>query len=183
MNKKITAAILGLSIVLAAGAASADASGGFYTRGRVLKVEPVFETVRVNRPEEQCWDERVPARGGPYSGYRSHTPAIAGAIIGGVLGHQIGSGSGRDWATAGGALLGSSVGRDAYASSHYPPSNSYVVERRCDRVDHFENRRELVGYRVKYEYDGRTFWTRTDEDPGKWVEVKVDVHASETPYR
>jgi uncharacterized protein YcfJ len=184
MNKKVTATILGLSAMVAASAAIAEPNGGFYTRGRVLKTEPIFETVRVNRPEERCWDERVPVRTTrPYPGNRSYTPAIAGAIIGGVLGHEIGAGSGQDWATAGGALLGGSIARDAYNRPRYAPETSYVVERRCERVDHFEDRRELVGYRVKYEYDGRTFWTQTHEHPGKWVEVKVDVHANEAPHR
>jgi uncharacterized protein YcfJ len=48
--------------------------------------------------------------------------AIAGALLGGVLGHQVGGGRGRDVATAGGAvaggLIGSNVGRgDGVTSS------------------------------------------------------------------
>ena len=45
--------------------------------------------------------------------------AIAGALIGGVLGHQVGGGSGKDIATVGGAVaggvIGSNVGRDGSA--------------------------------------------------------------------
>ena len=36
--------------------------------------------------------------------------AIAGAIIGGILGHQVGGGRGRDVATAGGAVAGAAIG-------------------------------------------------------------------------
>ncbi|MFG5408293.1 glycine zipper 2TM domain-containing protein [Piscinibacter sakaiensis] len=45
---------------------------------------------------------------------------MAGAVIGGILGHQIGGGSGRDAATAigifGGAVAGSKVNRQAPAT-------------------------------------------------------------------
>lgn len=54
--------------------------------------------------------------------------AVAGAIIGGVLGNQIGSGSGRTAATVGGAvvggLVGNEVGRDRDGNR---------IERRCER--------------------------------------------------
>ena len=62
----------------------------------------------VGTPEQRCWIEReqvVQDRGG------ANVPAaIAGAVIGGVLGHQIGGGRGQDIATAGGAVAGAAVG-------------------------------------------------------------------------
>lgn len=62
----------------------------------------------VATPEQRCWVERERV-GQDRSG--SNVPAaIAGALIGGVLGHQVGGGSGRDIATAGGAVAGAVVG-------------------------------------------------------------------------
>jgi uncharacterized protein YcfJ len=62
----------------------------------------------VGPPEQRCWIEHeqvVQDRGG------ANVPAaIAGAIIGGVLGHQVGGGRGQDIATAGGAVAGAAVG-------------------------------------------------------------------------
>lgn len=56
----------------------------------------------VATPEQRCWVERE--RVGPNRGDSNNVPAaIAGALIGGILGHQVGGGSGRDIATAGGA--------------------------------------------------------------------------------
>jgi uncharacterized protein YcfJ len=57
---------------------------------------------------QRCWVEREQVtqdRGG------ANVPvAIAGAIIGGILGHQVGGGRGQDIATAGGAVAGAAVG-------------------------------------------------------------------------
>jgi uncharacterized protein YcfJ len=54
-------------------------------------------------------------------GDRNVGGAIAGALIGGVLGHQVGGGTGKDIATVGGAVaggvIGSNVGRDGSTSS------------------------------------------------------------------
>jgi len=55
-------------------------------------------------PEQRCWVDRqqvVEDRNVP--------GAIAGAVIGGILGHQIGGGHGRDIATVGGAVAGGAV--------------------------------------------------------------------------
>lgn len=62
----------------------------------------------IRTPEQRCWIEReqVPQNQGD-----SRVPAaIFGAVIGGILGHQIGGGSGRDLATVGGAAAGAAVG-------------------------------------------------------------------------
>jgi uncharacterized protein YcfJ len=63
---------------------------------------------------QRCWVEREPVaqvRNSPNVG-----GALVGAVIGGILGHQVGGGFGKDVATAGGALaggvIGSNVGRD-----------------------------------------------------------------------
>jgi uncharacterized protein YcfJ len=62
----------------------------------------------VGPPEQRCWVEREQVaqdRGG------ANVPgAIAGALIGGILGHQVGGGRGQDIATAGGAVAGAAVG-------------------------------------------------------------------------
>lgn len=64
-----------------------------------------------------CWREPV--------GSRSYTPEIAGAIVGGAIGNQFGSGSGRDIATVAGAALGGSVGHDY--KNRYHGGNYRVV--------------------------------------------------------
>lgn len=39
----------------------------------------------------------------------------------------------------------------------------------CKLVAHYEIRRKLSGYRVKYEYRGRIYWTETKYQPGRFI--------------
>lgn len=165
---KKTVAVLALGLVAFTGNIMADNS--FYDKARVVKAKPLYETVRVNYPEERCWNERVEHRGRSRSD--SHTPTIAGAILGGVVGNQFGKGNGKKAMTVAGALLGGSIGNDMGRR----PSRSYVsTERRCELIDNYSEHEELVGYRVKYKYNGKMFWTRTDSDPGRYIQVHVSV--------
>jgi len=160
--------ILALGIFAAPGMLLAD--NGFQDKARVLSSQPLYEIVRVNQPEERCWNERVRHRGGSRSD--SYTPTIAGAIVGGVVGNQFGKGRGKDVMTVAGALLGGSIGNDMGKK----PTHGYVTsERRCELVDHYREHEELVGYDVKYKYKGKVFHTRTDRDPGKFINVHVSV--------
>jgi uncharacterized protein YcfJ len=66
----------------------------------------------VGPPEQRCWVERqqvVEER----RGEANVGGAIAGALLGGILGHQVGGGRGRDVATAGGAVAGGLIGSNA----------------------------------------------------------------------
>ena len=58
----------------------------------------------VGPPEQRCWIERE--RVAQDRGEPNVPGAIAGAVIGGILGHQVGGGRGQDVATVGGAVAG-----------------------------------------------------------------------------
>lgn len=64
----------------------------------------------VGAPTERCWIEREQATA-------RERPDVArgalGAVIGGVLGHQVGGGTGRDVATVGGAVVGGLIGANS----------------------------------------------------------------------
>jgi uncharacterized protein YcfJ len=72
----------------------------------------------VGPPEQRCWVERQQVveggRGEPNTG-----GAVLGAIIGGVLGHQVGGGRGKDVATAGGAIAGAVIGGNSGGGAAY----------------------------------------------------------------
>ena len=59
-------------------------------------------------PTQRCWVEReqvVQNVGGDNAG-----AVIAGTLLGGILGHQVGGGRGKDLATVGGAIAGATLG-------------------------------------------------------------------------
>jgi uncharacterized protein YcfJ len=166
--------IAGITLTMAAlaipGGAFADHGVGFVDTARVISAEPVYETVRVARPVEECWTERVVYQ----DGHRhSYTGTIAGGIIGGVVGNQFGRGRGKTAMTVAGTLLGASIGRDV--SSRSPPSYTAGRVNRCEVVERYEEQEQLAGYRVKYRYKGEIFVTHTDEHPGKYIRVSVNV--------
>lgn len=172
----ITAAVL----AALAGAAQAEPYGD---RARVLSAQPVHERIPVNR--EQCWNEqqRVYEEGRVT---RSDTGApigagtVLGAVVGGVIGHQFGNTSGgRDRGTAVGAIVGGLVGNQVDRNNAAPPPDAPPPEpvtrevQRCKVVQ--EVREAVVGYDVRYEYNGREFSTRMPRDPGRMIHVRVDV--------
>ena len=190
MNRQsvlIAAAALSLMVVPLAGAGNAKHRGPYYDFADVLQVKPITESVRVSTPRQQCWQEEVyhPAAQ-PYSGNqpanRSYTAEILGAIVGAGIGHQFGSGRGQDLATVAGAVLGGSVGRDIkYQNQRYKrhgqhTSGGYTeMVERCETVQDYHSEEVIVGYRVKYSYNGRDYTSRMSRDPGERVRVRVAV--------
>lgn len=143
---------------LAAVAAMASAQ----EQGRVLSATPIVQQVGI--PQQVCGNETV------YSGNRTTGGgAVLGAIVGGAVGNSIGKGSGRAAATAIGVLGGAAVGNQIEGSDQ----PQYQNVQRCSTETYYENR--TVGYNVVYEYAGRQYTTRTQNDPGRWIPVNVNV--------
>jgi uncharacterized protein YcfJ len=111
--------------------------------------------------EKRCWVERNQVAGGD----RNVGGAIAGALIGGVLGHQVGSGSGKELATVGGAvaggLIGSNVGRDNNYASH--------DVRRCETTSSGTPEYWDVSYRFK----GTDHRVQMSAAPGSTIAVNA----------
>ncbi len=142
----------------------------YYVDAPVVRVEPLYRTVRVDRPRRECWDEEVYVE---RPAYRSHTGTILGGIVGGVLGHQVG-GSHHGLATAAGTVLGASVGRDMSARRRVD-DGYYTSRERCDVRHEYTREQRNDGYRVTYAYAGREHVTITDYDPGDRIRVRVAV--------
>ena len=174
MKTVLKAITVGLALSLASAGALADRGRGhgFRDTAKVVRVTPLYRTVQVNRPEEQCWVERV--RHSERTVRRDYAPTIAGAVVGGVVGNQLGRKRNRDLFTVAGAVLGAAVGHQ-YSDRDDRRRVWFTKERRCETVDNYVEQEELVGYRVKYKYRGKLFTTRTKEHPGRRIRVKVGV--------
>jgi uncharacterized protein YcfJ len=179
------AALFGLAL-----SASAQNTGAFSDYAEVLRVEPIFRTVQVSNPVQQCWQEPVSyqqnvghghryARGGQGRG-RSYTGPIVGGVVGGLLGNQFGKGDGRTLLTVAGAVLGASVGNDVSRRSHRRARHQQtrtvtVSEQRCSTSQNYTQRQQNDGYLVEYRYQGRVYSTRMAYDPGRRLPVSVQV--------
>jgi len=145
----------------------------FIDEAKVISASPIYETVTVNEPETRCWNEQVYHRR-PNNRNDSYTPTIAGAIVGGAVGHQFGKGDGKDVMTVAGMLLGGSIGNDL-GKKPVQGRRYATTEKRCETVDNYRETRELVGYNVQYKYRGKSYWTETNSDPGKYLQLKVSI--------
>lgn len=142
----------------------------------VLRVDPVFENVRVSEPREECYDTEVRRSGGRYD--NTNTGTIVGAIVGGALGNQVGKGDGRKAATIAGAVIGGAVGREVDANDN-PSGSRRSVETRCRVVESGYDERRIVGYDVEYRYRGEVFFSRLGYDPGEKLRVRVSVEPAD----
>ena len=180
MNRTRITASVALGAALYSTGALADGplygaqGNAYYAYAKVVDVEPIVRVVRVSSPERRCCDEEVthyaPAPREP----GSYTPMILGGIVGGLVGNQFGSGRGNTALTAAGALLGASVGRDR-AFPRGVGRRHAAIERRCQVTEAFREEERVDGYRVTYSYQGRSFVTRMDHDPGPEMQVRVSV--------
>lgn len=150
-------------------ASGADANGPKYAK--VVSVDPVRENV--NNPKEVCHDEVVNTTTPPKDEHQIAGTAI-GAVVGGVLGNQVGGGKGRTLATVAGAVGGGYAGKKIEQSRQHATTTS-SVQRRCSTVNNTTTK--LVGYDVRYEYNGVTRTVRMDHDPGDRVQVQEGVTA------
>lgn len=134
---------------------------------RVRPSERVFEApitsarAVVGAPEERCWVERQQVT---TSGDNGTVGTIAGALIGGVLGHQVGRGTGRDIATVGGAIAGAAVGSNVGRNS----GNQYAQNvQRCEAVPS----KTPAYWDVTYEFHGVEHRAQLSSEPGRYITV------------
>jgi uncharacterized protein YcfJ len=140
----------------------------------VTRVEPIYESRQIVRPQEQCWTESVPVRSS--SEPHSYTAPILGAIVGGALGNALGHhDSNKKVGTVVGAALGGSIGRDIGNRNGGYQQTAYRDEEMCRTVERSSYRDEVVAYRVNYRYHGRDYTTEMPYDPGARIPVHVDV--------
>ena len=117
-------------------------------------------------PERRCWIEHEQVLDDDRGG--ANVPgAIAGALIGGILGHQVGGGRGKDLATAGGAVAGAAVGANVGRSSGGQQVRTQDVER-CSTVP---SQGPPAYWDVTYDFRGEEHRVQLKSRPGATVTV------------
>ena len=119
----------------------------------------------VGPPEQRCWVEReqvVQERS------NANVPgAIGGAIIGGILGHQVGGGRGQDIATVGGAVAGAAVG----ANIGRDRSGQQVQTQDVQRCENVQSQARPDHWDVTYTFRGQEHRVQMTAPPGATITV------------
>lgn len=140
-----------------------------YEYATVLESIPITRMVRVSEPRQICEDIPVEYR----RERRSGAGVALGALIGAAVGHHAGRHSDHEAAgTVIGAVVGSQIGREV---SPREVTIERDLETRCRTVESSYSEERVVGYRVVYRYNGRTYETELPDDPGSSLRVQVDV--------
>jgi uncharacterized protein YcfJ len=129
---------------------------------RIREVPVTSARAVVGPPEQRCWVAREQV-----AGQRSEPNvggAIAGALIGGILGHQVGGGTGKDLATAGGAVAGGVIGSRVGGNDGAPTSRDV---RRCESTASTTP----AYWDVTYIFRGQPHHVQMREEPGRTIQV------------
>jgi uncharacterized protein YcfJ len=140
-----------------------------YGYAQVLRATPVYEMVRVRVPEQRCEgnSSRDDGTGG----------TVAGALVGGALGNQVGKGDGRKASTIAGAVIGGVIGR------RIDRNNSVAGTGRCRMVEVERDERRITSYDVEYQYKGEKYMSRLDADPGIRLRIRIAVSPDDPSLR
>jgi uncharacterized protein YcfJ len=168
MDKSLVTGLV-IGAVVAAGA-GAFAGIKLMNKGpeyaQVLKVTPLTKTIHT--PRQECHDVTVTQQA-PVKDQHQVVGSLAGAVLGGVLGHQVGGGSGRDLATIAGAAGGGYAG-NRIQKNLQDKDTVTAVQQQCSTV--YDQSQKQTGYDVRYRLDGREATVKMDHDPGDRIAVR-----------
>jgi uncharacterized protein YcfJ len=167
MNKSMI-----IGTILGAGVATAGGAIGSYQLlkapdyAEVISSTPVVKQTKI--PHEECHDETV-VHQKPVKDENRIAGKLIGAVAGGVLGHQVGGGSGKKVATVAGAVAGGYAG-DKVQGNMQKNDTYTTVEQRCKTT--YETREDITGYDVVYRLEDKESSVRMTYDPGNKIPVE-----------
>lgn len=167
MDKSLLTGIaVGVAIATAGGAIAGYQMMDHQQYAEVVNVEPLKEKIR--KPRQECHDEVVTHKRPVKDENRIAGTAI-GAVVGGLLGNQVGGGNGKKIATVAGAAAGGYAGNKT--QEHMQDGDTYTTtEQRCKTVTDTEEK--VSGYEVRYRLKGKEGTVRMDRDPGDRIPVR-----------
>lgn len=128
---------------------------------RFAEVTDARAIMVAGRDEEFC-ENVVVTHQAPVKDENQIVGTAAGAVVGGVLGNQVGGGNGKKVATAAGAIVGGIIGKNVQAKQQSKQTYQ-TTERQC-RVERGAD--QVTGYDVTYRLDGASDVVHLDFNPG-----------------
>ncbi|MDP9090321.1 MAG: glycine zipper 2TM domain-containing protein [Pseudomonadota bacterium] len=167
MNRSLViGSIFGAIVVTAGGAFAGIKYIGAGNSAKVISAKELHKTVKTSR--EECHDEQV-TRTKPAKDTNRLAGTGLGAVVGGLLGHEVGGGNGKVLATVAGAAAGGYAGNKI--EQKVQQGNTYTTtEQRCATV--YDTSEVPAGYQVVYELGGKQHHVHLDHDPGETLPVK-----------
>ncbi|MDP1645559.1 MAG: glycine zipper 2TM domain-containing protein [Thiobacillus sp.] len=168
MNKSMLTGVIAGAVAVTAigGVAGYKALNPEPEFAEVLAVKPVTETTKT--PKKVC-DDVVINEQAPVKDPNRVAGTAIGAVAGGLLGNQVGGGSGRTLATIAGAAAGGYAGNQVQKNMQEKNTVSRT-ERRCKTV--YESHTQTIGYDVRYRMGKEEGQVRMDHQPGPRIPVK-----------
>ena len=142
-------------------------SGPAYAQ--VISVVPVRGDATASHRE--CHDVEV-TRKAPVKDKDKIAGTAIGAVVGGLVGNQLGGGRGRDLATIAGAVGGGIAGREIQGKQQDERTVTSLQER-CRTVTDSDANATIVSYDIVYEYAGESHKARVADDPGERIALPV----------
>jgi uncharacterized protein YcfJ len=139
-------------------------------QGRVISSQPVIQQVAV--PRQVCSNQQVVVEG-----QKSGAGGLMGAIAGGAIGSNVGSGSGRALASMIGFIGGAAMGDRIEGA----PSAQMQTVQNCTTQTFYENR--TTAYNVVYEFGGKQYNVQLPNDPGQFVQLQVTPVGGSLPVQ
>ncbi len=194
--------VLGIAVATAGGAI---ASFSFLKKApefaQVLSAQPLIESIKT--PRQECRDETVQVprqechsvivqHQRPAQDQNRVTGTLLGAVVGGVLGHQVGGGHGKDAATVLGAAAGGYAGNKT--QHNMQRGNTYsTTEQRCNTVNEtrvkqkcntvYDLSEKIIGYDVTYKLGDTQSNLKMDYNPGDRIAVKDGLLVLNDPMK
>ncbi|MEE4252133.1 MAG: glycine zipper 2TM domain-containing protein [Alcanivoracaceae bacterium] len=133
-------------------------------QARVINVEPLITSWQ--EPREVCQLVTVQKQA-PVGDESRIAGTLLGAAAGGLLGNQVGGGSGKKVATVIGALAGAQLGKQSAERT----ARTYTsTEQQCSTVT--ETRTRTSGYLVTYQLNGQLHSIKTSSKPGDYLPLE-----------
>ncbi len=121
-------------------------------------------------PVEECKTVQVQVQK-PVKDEHQIAGTAIGAVVGGVLGNQVGGGNGKKVATVIGAVAGGYGGKQVQKDMQTADVEDRT-QQTCSTVQ--KKKSKLVGYDVRYLHDGKLKTIRMSEKPGEQLLVQND---------
>jgi len=148
-------------------------------KAKVTHSKPIYKTVIKRAPYQECWDEEVPVRRYDNSYEKNSNPLgiIIGSVAGGIIGHQVGKGRGKDFATVGGALIGTVVGHNLSQRGHKRRNSyrDYDTVQRCETKYTKSSMEKFVGYKNIAYYNGKKIVKRSQRKL-RYIPINITIH-------